>query len=145
MLVKVGWNLLTLRRMAWYPADVQQIIAKLSRLGLTNPNLIKGFPSVDLLKNDPSARPKTELLCKPIRRIMEEKSMTRNHGGGIIGRGIMEKASLRREASGRHLGDIWEGNWEASGRQHLRQGGKWGSRRPWGSRRLHTTIDAAFS
>ena len=48
MLVKVGWNLLTLRRTAWYPADVQQIIAKQSRLGLTNPNLIKGFSSVDL-------------------------------------------------------------------------------------------------
>jgi len=39
---------------------------------------------------------------------MEEKSMTRNHGGGIIGRGVIEKESLRREASGRHLGGIWE-------------------------------------
>jgi hypothetical protein len=44
---------------------------------------------------------------------MEEKSMTRNHEGEIIGRGIIEKGSLR-EASGRHLGGIWE----ASGR-HL--------------------------
>ena len=42
MLVKVGRDLRTFRRMAWYPADVQQIIAKQSRLGLTNPNLIKG-------------------------------------------------------------------------------------------------------
>ena len=53
--------------------------------------------------NDPSARPHTEFLCKPIRKIMEEKSMTRNHRGGMIGRGIIEKESLRR-ASGRHLG-----------------------------------------
>ena len=53
--------------------------------------------------NDPSTRPHTEFLCKPIRRIMEEKSMTRNHEGEIIGRGIIEKGSLR-EASGRHLG-----------------------------------------
>jgi hypothetical protein len=71
---------------------------------------------------------------------MEEKSMKRNYGGGIIGRGIVEKESLRREASGRHLGGIWEeslkhlggifetsgmhmgGIWEASGR-HL--GGIW--------------------
>ena len=41
MLVKVGGKLLTCRRTAWYPADVQQIIAKRSRLGLTNPNLIR--------------------------------------------------------------------------------------------------------
>ena len=40
-------------------------------------------------KNDPSTRPQTEFLCKPIRRIMEEKSMTRNHEGEIIGRGII--------------------------------------------------------
>jgi hypothetical protein len=37
---------------------------------------------------------------------MEGKLMTRNHGGGIIGRGVIEKKSLRREASGRHLGGI---------------------------------------
>ena len=36
--------------------------------------------------------------------------MTRNHGGGVIRRGIIRKESLRREASGRHLG----GDWEAS-------------------------------
>ena len=53
--------------------------------------------------NDPSVRPQTEFLCKPIRQIMEERSMTRNHEGEIIGRGIIEKGSLR-EASGRHLG-----------------------------------------
>ena len=79
---------------------------------------------------DPSTRPQTEFLCKPIRRIMEEKSMTRNHEGGIIGRGIIEKESLgrhrggeimeeqplRREhggiisgASGSPLGSIWGG------------------------------------
>ena len=33
--------------------------------------------------------------------------MTRNHEGDIIGRGIIEKGSLR-EASGRHLGGMWE-------------------------------------
>jgi hypothetical protein len=37
---------------------------------------------------------------------MEEKSMTRNHGGGIIARGVIEKELLRREASGEHLGGI---------------------------------------
>ena len=52
--------------------------------------------------------------------------MKRNHGGGIIGRGIIEKYALRREASGRHMG----GNWGASGR-HL--GGIWeASRTPGG-------------
>ena len=30
--------------------------------------------------------------------------MMRNHGGGIIGREIIEKESLRGEASRRHLG-----------------------------------------
>ena len=67
-----------------------------------------------LIENDPSARPQTEFLCKPIGRIMEEKSMTRNHGGEVIGRAIIEKESLRREASDRHLGGIWEaagGSW----------------------------------
>ena len=39
---------------------------------------------------------------------MKEKSMTKNHGGGVIGRGITEKESLRREASGVYLGDIRE-------------------------------------
>ncbi len=33
--------------------------------------------------------------------------MTRNHEGKIIGRGIIEKGSLR-EASGKHLGGMWE-------------------------------------
>ena len=48
--------------------------------------------------------------------------MTRNHGGGINGREIIEKESLRGKASRRHLGGIWEasgrhlGNiWDASG------------------------------
>ena len=40
--------------------------------------------------------------------------MTRNHGGGLIGREIIEKESLRKAASRRHLGGIWK----ASGR-HL--------------------------
>ena len=57
--------------------------------------------------------------------------MTRNHGGGIIGRESIEKESLRGKASSmwdaseRHLGGIWEasgrhlgGIWEAAGR-HL--------------------------
>jgi hypothetical protein len=55
-----------------------------------------------------SARPQTEFLCKPIRRIMEDEGMTRSHGGGIIGRGIIEKESLRRETSERYLGGISE-------------------------------------
>ena len=68
-------------------------------------------------KKDPSTRPSTEFLCKPIRGIMEEKSMTRNLEGGIIVRGIIEKESLRRHSGGaiieegacrRHLGGIWE-------------------------------------
>ena len=51
--------------------------------------------------------------------------MTRNHGGGLIGREIIEKESWREEVSGRHLRCIWEaserhlgGIREASGR-HL--------------------------
>ena len=48
---------------------------------------------------DPSARPQTEFLCKPIWRIMQEKSITRNHGGGIIGREIMQKEAWMGEAS----------------------------------------------
>ena len=39
---------------------------------------------------------------------MKEKSIKKNHGGGIIGKGIIEEESLRRKASGRHLGGIWE-------------------------------------
>jgi hypothetical protein len=35
-------------------------------------------------------RPQTKFLCKPIRGIMEEKSMTRNHRGEINGRAIIE-------------------------------------------------------
>ena len=66
---------------------------------------------------------------------MQEKSMTRNHGGGIIGIEIIEKESSRgeasrTEASGRHLGCIWEASgkhlgciWKASGK-HL--GDIWG-------------------
>ena len=49
--------------------------------------------------------------------IMEEASWRKHHGGGI-----MEEASWRREASQRHLGDIWKasgkhlgGIWEAPG------------------------------
>ena len=66
--------------------------------------------------------------------------MMRNHGGGIIGREIIEKKSASGEASGRHLGGIREASgrhlggirdasgrhlgdiWETSGR-HL--GGIW--------------------
>ena len=77
-------------------------------------------------KKDPSTRPSTEFLCKPIRGIMEEKSMTRNLEGGIIVRGIIEKESLRRHsggaiieggASGNPLGALWEASvWESFGR-----------------------------
>jgi hypothetical protein len=67
---------------------------------------------------------------------MEEKSLTRNHGAGIVGRGeswrrhrwernhgevIIEEGGML-DASGRHLGSLWEasgrhlgGIWEASG------------------------------
>ena len=38
---------------------------------------------------------------------MKEKSMTKNHGGSV-GRGIIEKEALIREASERHLGGVWE-------------------------------------
>ena len=47
-------------------------------------------------KYDPSARPQTEFLCKPIRRIMEEKSIKRNHGVGLVEGAMIEKRSLRR-------------------------------------------------
>ena len=53
------------------------------------------------------------------RGIMGEESWKRNHGRGNNGRGIMEEATW--EASGRHLGGIFEASgsiWEASGR-HL--------------------------
>ena len=66
--------------------------------------------------------------------------MTRKDGGRIVGgRGIIVKETLRREASGKPLGGIWE----ASGR-HL--GGTLDSRRPWSSRRLQITkkIDASL-
>ena len=53
-------------------------------------------------------------VCKPAWEMMEDKSMTKNHGGGIIGGAIIEKESSRRETSAKHLGSIWE----ASGR-HL--------------------------
>jgi hypothetical protein len=50
-----------------------------------------------------------------------EESSKRNHGGESIERAIIEKESLRREASGRHLGGIWYASgmhlgsiWEAS-------------------------------
>ena len=84
------------------------------------------------------------------------KTNPTNHGGeinneeswkGSIGRGVIEKESLSREASGRHLGGIWkasgrhlEGIWEASGKY---LGGIWDSRRPWGSRGLQDTKDDA--
>ena len=52
---------------------------------------------------------------------MQVKSMTGNHGGGIIGIEIIEKESSRGEASRRRVGGIWEaserhlrGIWEAS-------------------------------
>jgi hypothetical protein len=47
------------------------------------------------------ARDPSQGFCKQARRSMEEKSMTRNHGG-IVGRGIIEKNSLR----GNHCGGI---------------------------------------
>ena len=48
-----------------------------------------------ILLNDPSARPQTEFLRKPIRKIMEEKSIKRNHGGGLVEGAMIEKRSLR--------------------------------------------------
>ena len=103
--------------------------------------------------NDPSARPQTEFLCKQIRRIMEEKSMTTTHAGGIIGRGTIEKESLNGELSWEHIGASekhWEvfgrhlgGIWEASGR--LQEAPR-DSRKAGGSRRLQTTkFDASLS
>jgi hypothetical protein len=62
---------------------------------------------------------------------MEENSMTRNYGGGSIGRGIIEKESLRREASG--LG--------GSRRLPETPGGQGA---PGGSRRLQTTKNDTF-
>jgi hypothetical protein len=50
--------------------------------------------------DDPSTRPQTEFLCKPIGTIMKERSMTSNHDGETIGRGIIEKESLRRNHGG---------------------------------------------
>ena len=74
---------------------------------------------------------------------MKEKSMTKNHGGGIIGGAMIEKRTLRRNHRNKnHREEIIEERsiWEASGR-HL--GGTLDSRRPWGSRRLQITkIDA---
>ena len=49
--------------------------------------------------------------------------MTRNHGGGIIGREIIEKESLRGEASRRHLGGIWSRRYLGGIWRHL--GGIW--------------------
>ena len=48
-----------------------------------------------------------DIIGGGIIEIMEEKSMTRNHEGEVIGRGIIGKGSLT-EASGRHLGGMWE-------------------------------------
>ena len=83
---------------------------------------------------------------------MKEKSMTKNHGGGIIGGTIIEKRSLRRNHwKENHREEIIEVRsiWEASGRQGILEasgrhlGGIWDSRRPWSSRRLRITkIDA---
>jgi hypothetical protein len=85
------------------------------------------------LSNGPSTKPQTEFLCKPIRGIMEEKSMTRNDEGGVIVRGIIEKESLRkhgggaiieRGASGSPLGAFWEASvWESFG-THLKSFGR---------------------
>ena len=77
---------------------------------------------------------------------MKEKSMTKNHGLGIIGGAIIEKRSLKRNHwKENHRGEIIEerGIWKASGR-HL--GSVWDSRRSWGSRRLQNTkIDDSLS
>ena len=69
---------------------------------------------------------------------MEEKSMTRNREGEIIGRGIIQKGSLR-EASGRHLGGIWE----ACGRPQETPGdSQMLQEAPGGSRRLQEALEA---
>ena len=67
-----------------------------------------------------------DIIGRGIIEIMEKKSMTKNHEGEIIGRGIIDKGSLR-EASGRHLGGIWE----APGDSQMLQEAPGGSRRPW--------------
>ena len=74
--------------------------------------------------NDPSVRPQTEFLCKPIQEVMEQESLMRIH---------------LREASRRRLGNIWEasgGIWrhlEASGGIWKHLGGIWeASRTPGG-------------
>jgi hypothetical protein len=79
---------------------------------------------------------------------MKKKSMTKNHGGGIIGGAIVggaiiEKRSLRRNHwKEYHRRQLIEerGIWEASGR-HL--GGIWDCRRTWGTRRLRITKNDA--
>ena len=60
--------------------------------------------------------------------------MMRDHEGGIIGRGIVEKESLRSmwEAFGRHLADIWE----APGDSQMLQ------EDPESSRKLHEALEA---
>ena len=69
-------------------------------------------------------------LCKPIRRIMEETSMTRQEES-------LEEESYRRDHWGRHLGGIWEAPGDsrrlpdAPGSSRRLQEAPGGSRRPW--------------
>jgi hypothetical protein len=74
---------------------------------------------------------------------MEKKSMTRDHAGRVIGREIIEKESLRREASGRHLGGIWEASGKHLGCIWVCPSGALGFGRL-GSRAPHETCVTAF-
>ena len=80
--------------------------------------------------NDPSARPQTEFLCKPIQEVMEQESLTRNHlreASGKYPGGIWKASEKHLGSIWRHLGCIWR-HLEASGSiwKHLEaSGGIW--------------------
>jgi hypothetical protein len=99
----------------------------------------KAVPTARHKQMTPARDLTLKFLCKPVRRIMEEKSMTRSHGGLNHWKrnhrgGIIEEAGIWK-ASGRHLGGIWEAPGEPRD-----------SRRPGGSRRLPAPkIDARLS
>jgi hypothetical protein len=57
----------------------------------------------------PAQKTQPRFVCEPIRRIGKEKSMARNHEGGIISRRIIEKESLRKNRwKKNHREDITE-------------------------------------
>ena len=77
--------------------------------------------------NDPSARPQTEFLCKPIQEVMEQESLTRNHlreASGKYPGGIWKASEKHLGSIWRHLGCIWR-HLEASGStwRHLEASG----------------------